>query len=204
MKKLLSVLVLFTFSLGLIGCEIIQEEIDRVQSLKLEEYKVDIANRNILLKITSNDEEEDDVLIRRVIINEESYDLVAQENNWYLLENIPIAKSYDIGNVYYVSGVGVTVPFDVDFSITIEEALTHLPDDDYTTITEAIVIDGYTFSLSEESLIEIESIEDYIITEIDDWVWLVLEGETPKFAVIEINNEIIVISAPENTTDYIQ
>jgi len=200
MKKIVSifalVLLVFTFA----GCDIIEQEIERAESLKLEGYTVDIPSRNILLKITSNADEQ---VIERVIINDESYELVSQGNDWYLLEGIPIAESYNIGNVYYLTGVGATVPYDVDFSISVQEAIDELPEEYYTLLEDTVELDGYTFTSSEESLAEVSSESDFVLDQVDDWVWLVLENEVPKFAIVEVDGIIYIISAPENTADYL-
>lgn len=200
MKKILAVLALLLFSFTLVGCDIIEQEIERAESLSLEDYTVDIPKRNILMKITSNADEQ---VVERVIINGESYDLVDQGDDWYLLEDIPIAQSYDIGNVYYLTGVGATVPYDIDFTITLDEAIGHLPTDAYTVVEDSTVIGDYTFTLAEDALVTVESEVDFTIDEIDDWVWLILEDGVPAFAVVENGDEIIVITAPENTVDYL-
>ncbi len=200
MKKLITIVTLFLFSLSLIGCDIIQEEIDRAESLALEDYTVDIPQRNILLKITSNADEQ---VVESVMINDESYELVAQGDDWYLLEDIPIAKSYDIGNVYYVTAIGATVPYDVDFTITIDEAIDQLPAEYYVLLEDTAVLDGYTFTASEDALVTVESELVFTIDEVDDWVWLILVDELPVFAVVEHEGEIYIIKAPENTADYL-
>ncbi|MGS0971644.1 MAG: hypothetical protein ACVCEJ_00135 [Candidatus Izemoplasmataceae bacterium] len=200
MKKLITIVTLFLFSLSLIGCDIIQEEIDRAESLALEDYTVDIPQRNILLKITSNADEQ---VVESVMINGESYELVAQGDDWYLLEDIPIAKSYDIGNVYYVTAIGATVPYDVDFTITIDEAIDQLPAEYYVLLEDTAVLDGYTFTASEDALVTVESELVFTIDEVDDWVWLILVDELPVFAVVEHEGEIYIIKAPENTADYL-
>lgn len=200
MKKLVALLALFIVSFTLVGCDIIQEEIDRAESLELEDYTVDIPRQNILLKITSNADEQ---VVDRVIINDESYDLVSQGDDWYLLEDIPIAKTYDIGNVYYVTSVGATVPYDVDFSITVDEALDHLPDTSQIILTDTETIDGYTFTLNDSDSFDITSDANHTIDEIDEWVWLVLEEDVPQFAVIYHNDQYIIIIAPEETADYL-
>lgn len=200
MKKLITIVTLFLFSFSLIGCDIIQEEIDRAESLALEDYTVDIPQRNILLKITSNADEQ---VVESVMINEVSYELVAQGDDWYLLEDIPIAKSYDIGNVYYVTAIGATVPYDVDFTITIDEAIDQLPAEYYVLLEESTTLDGYTFTVAEDALVTVESELDYTIDEVDDWVWLILVEDLPVFAVVEHEGEIFIIKAPENTSDYL-
>ncbi|MEE4640122.1 MAG: hypothetical protein V2J42_15420, partial [Wenzhouxiangella sp.] len=63
--------------------------------------------------------------------------------------------------------------------------------------------DGYTFTSSEESLAEVSSESDFVLDQVDDWVWLVLENEVPKFAIVEVDGIIYIISAPENTADYL-
>lgn len=200
MKKLVALITAFIVSFTLIGCDIIEEEIERAESLELEDYTVDIPSQNILLKITSNADEQ---VVERVIINDESYDLVDQGDDWYLLEDIPIAKTYDIGNVYYVTGVGATVPYDVDFTITVDEALDHLPQASQVVLTDTESIDGYTFRLNDNGDFDITSDANHTIDEIDDWAWLVLEDGVPQFAVIDHNDEYIIIIAPEETSDYL-
>lgn len=200
MKKIITIVALFLFSFTLIGCDIIQEEIERAESLALEDYTVDIPQRNILLKITSNADEQ---VVESVIINGESYELVDQGDDWYLLEDIPIAKSYDIGNVYYVTGVGATVPYDVDFTITIDEAIDQLPAEYYVLLEDTQMLDGYTFTVAEDALVTVESDLNYTIDEIEDWVWLILVDDLPVFAVVEHEGDIFIIKAPENTADYL-
>ncbi|MFW5841673.1 MAG: hypothetical protein ACOCU2_00140 [Bacillota bacterium] len=199
MKKLFALLAFLTLSFTLIGCDIIEEEIERAESLELEDYTVDIPSQNILLKITSNADEQ---VVDRVIINDESYDLVSQGDDWYLLEDIPIAKTYDIGDVYYITSVGATVPYDVDFTITVDEALDHLPDTSQIVLSDTETIDGYTFTLNDDDL-DITSEATHAVEEIDDWVWLVLEEEVPQFAVIYHNEQYIIIIAPDDTADYL-
>jgi hypothetical protein len=201
LKKLFTLLALITLSFGLIGCDIIQEEIDRAESLELEDYKVDIPRQNILLKITSNADEQ---VVDRVIINEASYDLVSQGDDWYLLEDIPVAKTYDIGNVYYVTSVGATVPYDVDFSITVDEALEHLPETSQITLTDSETIDGYTFTIDENASLNVTSDTNHTMTELEEWAWLVLENDVPQFAVIYHNDAYIIIIAPDKTADYLE
>lgn len=201
MKKIFALLTFLTLAFTLVGCEIIQEEIDRAESLELEDYKVDIPRQNILLKITSDADEQ---VVDRVMINDESYDLVSQGDDWYLLEDIPIAKTYDIGNVYYVTSVGATVPYDVDFSITVDEALSHLPETSQFILTDTETIDGYTFTVDENNVLDVTSDNNHTVNDVDDWVWLVLEDDVPQFAVIYHNDQYIIIIAPEETVDYLE
>jgi len=201
MKKMTMFFAVFALLFTLASCDIIEQEIERAESLKLEGYTVDIPGRSILLKITSNADEQ---VVERVIINDESYELVAQGNDWYLLENIPIAESYDIGNVYYLTGVGATVPYDVDFSITVEEAIDQLPEEYYTILDDTTTIGDYTFTSSETGLAMVESSLEFIQDEVDDWVWLIMEEDVPKFALVEVNEIVYIITAPENTADYLE
>ena len=200
MKKMTMFFAVFALVFTLSSCDIIEQEIERAESLKLEGYTVDIPGRSILLKITSNADEQ---VVERVIINDESYELVAQGDDWYLLEDIPIAESYDIGNVYYLTGVGATVPYDVDFSITVEEAIDQLPEEYYTILEDTTTIGEYTFTSSETGLALVESSVEFIQDEVDDWVWLIMEEDVPKFALVEVNEIVYIITAPENTADYL-
>lgn len=200
MKKMLMFFAVFAFVFTLSACDIIEQEIERAESLRLEDYTVDIPARSILLKITSNADEQ---VIERVIINEESYELVSQGNDWYLLEEVPIAESYDIGNVYYLTGVGATVPYDVDFQITVEEAIDQLPEEYYTVLEDSTTIGEYIFTSSESGLAQVESSVEFVLDEVDDWAWLILEEDVPKFALVDVNGVIYIITAPENTSDYL-
>ena len=204
MKKLLVFLSLSVFGLSLMGCDFIEEqiqrEIDRVESIEFVDLTVDIPARSIRINITSNVDEQ---LIEAITINGFRYDLTAQGDDWYLLEDLEIAQSYNITNVYYRSGFGPLVPFNINQSFTLREALDSLPSDILIRLGEQPqVIQGVIFSPSEEGLVEIDD-DTLIIDEIAEWVWLILEDDLPIFAVVLYEDQLYVILVPEDAEQFI-
>ncbi len=201
MKKLFALIVMLigTFIIG--GCDIIEEEIERAQSLKLEDYSVDIPNQTISLKITS---EADEQVIQRVVVNDVEYELTSEGDDWYLLDEVPIATAYNITDVYYQTGVGVVLSYNVNFDISLDDAMDALPVEQVTEIETEITIGEYTFFSDEAALVVIETERDHTITELDEWVWLVLEDDIPLFAVFEYNDVLYVVEADEYFEEYVE
>ncbi len=200
MRKLIAIPAIMFALFILASCDIIEEEIERAESIKLEDFRVLLHEQSILLKITSNADEQ---VIENVIINDQEHDLIAQGDDWYLLEDVPVEKEYFIGDVNYKTGVGVNLSFNVDHEFDIEEGLNRAPGELVNTIDSETLIGEYTFSPSEEHLINIESEQDFSKETLDDWVWLIIEADTPIFVVLEYNDTLYVIEAPEETDDYI-
>ena len=201
MKKLFGLMSLLLISLLISGCDIIQQEIERIESIELEDFAVDITDQSILLKITSNADEQ---VIEAVIINDVEYDLISQGDDWYLLEEIPIAKDYSISDVYYRSGVGARLTFGIDFEITMDEAIEEVPDDLLKEITGETQIGAYTINLSETELADIQSENDFTQEVLADWAWLILENDEPIFAVFEHNDILYVVEPPEDAEEFIE
>lgn len=183
------------------ACDLIQEEIDRAESIELEDYRVDIGNRDIYLKITSDADEQ---VIEDVEINGDSFNLESQGDNWYLLSEVPVAKTYDVENLYYRTDVGVRLSFDVNESITMDEALGMIPEDQRHILDELYETEGYTFTPSDEALVEIDGAEEEAIEEFSDWAWIVLEDEVPTYAIVESEGDIYILTIPENLDEYIE
>ena len=201
MKKLFGLMSLLLISLLISGCDIIQQEIERIESIELEDFAVDITDQSILLKITSNADEQ---VIEAVIINDVEYDLISQGDDWYLLEEIPIAKDYSISDVYYRSGVGARLTFGIDFEITMDEAIEEVPDDLLKEITGETQIGAYTINLSETELADIQSENDFTQEVLADWAWLILEDDEALFAVFEHNDILYVVEPPEDADEFIE
>ncbi len=202
MKKIFGLVAVLAIAFFISGCDIIQEEIDRIESIELEDFAVDIPDQSILLKITSNADEQ---VIEAVNINDTEYDLISQGDDWYLLEEVPIAKNYDIGDVYYRSGIGMRLTFAIDFQITLDEAIDEIPDDLIEELLDVVQIDAFTISQSDDELAVIESDEDFIIEELADWAWLILvDDDTPVFVVFEHNDVLYVVEPPEDADEFIE
>lgn len=205
MRKLLVWFSLGFISITLMGCDFIEEqiqrEIERVESIEFVDLTIDIPTRSIRINITSNVDEQ---LIEAITINGTRYNLSGLGDDWYLLEDIEIAQSYAITNVYYRSGFGPLVPFNINQSFTLREALDSLSSDILITFTNSPqVIQGVTFSPSEEGLVEIDD-ETLTIDEVASWVWLILEDDIPVFAVILYEEILYVIVVPEQIEDFLE
>ncbi len=201
MKKILSLLLFLMIPFTLVGCDIIEREIQRAESIELEDYMVDIPNRTVYLKITSD---ADEPVIEEVRINNTTYELVDEGNDWYRLDDVPIETSYNIDNIYYRTGVGVRLSFGINYDIEIKEALEFLPDDDLSELKDSLTLNGITFSTSEDTLVDIDGGDAITIDEIDTWVWLVLEDETPVYVVVQVNGDLYIITVPDDIEDYIK
>ena len=204
MKRISLMLVSLLVVISLLGCDFIEEQIqremDRIESLEFVDFEVDIPDRSVLIKITSDVDEQ---IIEEVSINGVRYPLISQGDDWYLLEDVPIEKHYKITNVYYRSDFGPRIPFAVDYEISLSEALEYLPEDERVEVEDQAVINGYTFIVSDETLVEIISDKEFTIDEIADWVWLILENEEPLFVVLEYDDVLYVIDVPEEAADFI-
>ncbi len=200
MKKMIMMVLLGITTLVIGGCDIIQEEIERAESIELEDFVVDIADRSLLLKITSSADEQ---VIEDVVVNDVQYELIPEGDDWYLLENVPVETSYVIGDVYYRTGVGVRLSFDVDFDITIDDAVDQLPTDMVTIIDDSVQIGDYTFSESADELIDIASEKNFTVDELDTWVWVIIEDEMPVYAVFTYADTLYVVEAPDTADEYI-
>lgn len=201
MKRLLVIMLPLLFVIVLSGCDIIQEEIERAQSLELEDFEVDIPEQSILLKITSDADEQ---VIESVVVNGKEYDLVSQGDDWYLLEDVPIETAYEIGDVYYRTGIGAGLTYNVDFDITLGEALEKLPQEKLEEVDEELAIGDYLFKADESELAVIESDRDFTIEELEEWAWLVFEDETPVFAIFEYEDTLYVVIAPEEIEEHVE
>jgi len=201
MKKILSLLLFLMIPLTLVGCDIIEQEIQRAESIELEDYLVDIPNRTVYLKITSD---ADEPVIEDVVINDTQYALIDEGNDWYRLDEVPIATAYNIGSVYYRTGVGVRLSFGLNHDIKIKDALDFLPDEQLTQLDQTLTFDAITFTPSETELVDIDGDEQITIDVIDDWVWLVLDDEVPVYVVVDIEGDIYVITVPDDLDDYLK
>lgn len=200
MKKIIMLSVIFVGLFSLSACDLIEDEIERAESIELEDFQVLLHEQSVLLKITSDADEQ---VIEGVVVNDEEYDLVSQGDDWYLLDEVPIEKEYEIGDVNYLTGVGVSLSFNVGQSFDIQEGLDNASDDLVHEIDQEVTIGEYTFSLSEDELVAIETEQDYTTEELDDWAHLIIENEEPLFVVLEYNETLYVIEAPDEVNDYI-
>lgn len=201
MKKLFGLISLLIISLSMAGCDIIQQEIERIESIELVDFAVDITDQSILLKITSDADEQ---VIEAVNINDTEYDLISQGDDWYLLEEVPIAKDYAISHVYYRSGFGGRLTFSINFEITMDEAIEEVPDDLLIEIDGETQFNAYTINLSETELAEISSENEFTKEVLADWAWLILEDDEPIFAIFEHNDILYLVEPPEEVDDYIE
>ena len=206
MKKWFVFLLLSVFSVTLIGCDFIEEQIqremERIESIEFVDIRADIGNRSIQLNITSNVDEQ---LIEAITINGVRYDLVSQGDDWYLLEDIPITHEYTITSVSYRSGLGPLVPFNINQTFTLREAIDALSSEFLHTVeTAPLVFENYTFEQSEETLISITTERDYVVEELDDWVWLILENDVPIYAVVDYDDVLYVILVPEEVEEFLE
>ena len=186
--------IVFVSLFVFLGCDMIQQEIERAQSLRLEDFSVDIPNQSISLLITSD---ADEPVITAVVVNDVRYDLISGGENWYVLSEVPVATRYIITDVYYRTSVGVVLSYNVNFDISLDDAIDALPVDQVSTIEETLIIGAYTFTRDEEALVIIESEHDYTVQVLEDWAWLILEHDKPVFAVFEYKGELYVVEAQE-------
>ncbi len=201
MKRLISLGLLAIGLMGLSACDLIQEEIERAESIELEDAAVLIHERSVLLKITSDADEQ---VIEDVVVNGEEYELNAQGDDWYLLEEVPVDTTYVIGDVYYRTGVGVRLSFNVDYEFELEEGLNRIPGDNLHTVDESLTVGEYTFSETPDDLVEIETEQAHDVEHFDDWIWVILEEGEPSFVVLQYDDELYVIEAPSAVSDYIE
>lgn len=201
MRKIFIFVFASLLTVTLAGCDIIEEEIERAQSIELEDYSVDVANQNVRLKITSNTDEQ---VIEEVEINDGLYDLESQGDDWYLLDEVPIAKTYEIGDLYYLTGVGARVTFNVDYDITLEEAFERAPDELVNVLEDTLTIEDYTFEPAEDAIANIESDHDFTTENLEEWVVLVLEDDIPLFAVVEHEKTVYIVKSPDTVDEYIE
>ena len=68
------------------GCDIIQKEIERAESIEFVDFEVDIEHRNVYLKITSDADEQ---VIEEIEVNDESYSLDTKEKTGTYLKMSP-------------------------------------------------------------------------------------------------------------------
>lgn len=201
MKKLLVIMLPLVFMLALSACDLIEEEIERAQSLELEDYEVDIPEQSILLKITSDADEQ---VVESVVVNDTEYELVSRGDDWYLLEDVPIETAYEITDVYYRTGIGAGLTYNVDYDITLGEAIEKLPQEKLEEVDEELIVGDYHFRADEDELVVIESDRDFVIEELEEWAWLVFEDEIPLFAVFEYEDTLYVVIAPEEIEDHVE
>ncbi|MFP4078447.1 MAG: hypothetical protein ACLFUQ_04835 [Candidatus Izemoplasmataceae bacterium] len=201
MKKLVALIAMLVFSVTLAGCDIIEEEIERAESIELEDYSVNIPDQSVLLKITSDADEQ---VIEEVDVNGERYELKSEGDDWYLLEDVPIEKSYDIDEVYYKTGVGARVDFDVDYDITLDEAIERAPDGLLTELDDSHTLGEYRFEASDEDLAKVDSENDFTKEALDDWAFVILEDDVPLYAVFEHEDTVYIVEAPDNVEEYIE
>lgn len=201
MKKLIVLLATLVFTVTLAGCDIIEEEVERAESIELEDFSVNIPEQSVLLKITSDADEQ---VVEEVEVNGERYELESQGDDWYLLEDVPVEKSYMVEDVHYRTGVGALVTFEVDYDITLGEAINRAPDERFTTLEGTITKGEYTFESSEDDLVSVQSDRAHTIEKLEDWAWVVLEDETPVYGVVEHEDEIYIVESPDNVDAYIE
>ena len=201
MKKIIMLSAIFVGLFSLSACDLIEEEIERAESIELEDFQVLLHEQSVLLKITSDADEQ---VIEGVVVNGEEYDLVSQGNDWYLLDEVPIEKEYEIGDVNYLTGVGISLSFNVGQSFNIEEGLDNAPEELVHEIEQDLSLGDYTFSLSDDELVTIDSEQDYTTEELADWVHLIIEGDEPLFVVLEYNEMLYVIETPDEMDEYLE
>ena len=85
-KKIFALSLLLMGVLAIGGCDIIQKEIERAESIEFVDFEVDIEHRNVYLKITSDADEQ---VIEEIEVNDESYSLENEGEDWYLLKDVP-------------------------------------------------------------------------------------------------------------------
>jgi len=202
MKKIVVLILMLTLTVGLAACDIIEQEIERAKSLSLEDFEVNVPERRVFLHITSD---ADEPVIEEVVVNGQNYELIYQGDDWYLLEDVPIAKSYEIGNVYYRTGVGARIAFDIDYAITIHEAMEYIPEESLFTIDGDTEIDGYLLSETDDALVAIESDIRHNIETIDEWVWVILDDEeVPVLVVFEYDEIVYAARVPDDVEDHME
>ncbi|MFW6298567.1 MAG: hypothetical protein ACOC14_02690 [Bacillota bacterium] len=201
MKKLVALVAALVASLTLAGCDMVEDEIERAESIELEDFNVNIPDQSVMLKITSDADEQ---IIEEVSINGERYDLESQGDDWYLLEDVPIEKEYVIDDLYYRTEVGANLTFDVDYELSLGEAIDRAPEDLLTELDGTLTLGDYRFEESDETLAEIDSDNDYETEDLSDWAFVVLEDDVPRYAVFEHEDKTYVIEAPDDTEEYIE
>ena len=85
-KKIFALSLLLMGVLAIGGCDIIQKEIERAESIEFVDFEVDIEHRNVYLKITSDADEQ---VIEEIEVNDESYSLDTKEKTGTYLKMSP-------------------------------------------------------------------------------------------------------------------
>lgn len=187
--------------LALSGCDIIEEEVKRAESIEFEDIKVDLENRDVYLKITSDADEQ---VIEDIVVNGQSYELSDEGDDWYRLEAVPIEKSYVIDSVNYRTGLDMRLSYDVDYSATLSETMDKLEDEAIHELgVNELTLGDYTFKGSEDSLATIENASDVTIDKLADWLWVVTEDGVPEYVVFE-DDVTYVAELPEKIEDYLK
>jgi len=206
-KQVMTIKKLFIFGamifavLGLSGCDIIQEEIKRAESIEFEDFKLDIEQRAVYLKITSDAEEQ---VIEEMNVNGETYELESQGDDWYTMPDVPVEKSYEVSSVYYSTGIGMRLSFDYNKSITLDEALKEIPESMIHELnTTPVELGDYVFSFSDTDLASIETSVTHEKDHVADWLMVVTEEDTPKYVVFE-HDGTFVLEVPEDAKDYLK
>ncbi|MFW5894809.1 MAG: hypothetical protein ACOCU0_02640, partial [Bacillota bacterium] len=119
-------------------------------------------------------------------------------------DDVPIEKSYDIDDVYYRTSVGANVTFNVDYDITLSEAINRAPEKLLNELDGTLTLGEYQFESSDEGLATVESDNDFTKEELEDWAFLVIEDEVPMYAVFEHEDTVYVIEAPSEVDEYIE
>jgi|AntRauTorcE11898_2_1112593.scaffolds.fasta_scaffold00018_78 hypothetical protein len=201
-KKIFALSLLLMGVLAIGGCDIIQKEIERAESIEFVDFEVDIEHRNVYLKITSDADEQ---VIEEIEVNDESYSLENEGEDWYLLKDVPIETAYEVSSVYYRTSMDMMLSMDVDYEVTIEEGLNIISGDVLHALgNETLKLGGYTFMPNEESLAIIESQKEYTVDELAEWLWVLNEGSTPEYALIEYDETTHVVKFPETAEDYLR
>lgn len=201
MKKLFLITIMAVGVLAVSGCDIIQEEIERAESIEFEDIKVDLENRDVYLKITSDADEQ---VIEDMVVNGETYELTNEGDDWYLLDEVPIEKSYVIDSVYYRTGIGMRLSFDLDYSATLSEVVDELEDEALNELgTDDLVLGEYTFKSSQATLATVENTQGVTIDKLADWLWVITEDGVPEYVIFE-DDATYVAELPEEVEDYLK
>lgn len=193
--------ILVVGALALSGCDIIQEEIERAESIEFEDIKLDIENRDVYLKITSDADEQ---VIEEMEVNGESYELTSEGDDWYSIDDLPIEKAYEVSSVYYRTGIGMRLSFDYDHSVTLEEAVEYLPESNIHELDgDSLELGAYRFSPSEDSVALVGSDTQHELDKVSDWLTVILEDGNPEYVIFE-NDGVYVFEVPEQAEEYLK
>jgi len=200
-KKIMLLGIMLVGALVLSGCNVIQEEIERAKSIEFEDFKLDIKNREVYLKITSDAEEQ---VIEEMNVNGETYELSSEGDDWYSIDDVPVEKSYEVTSVYYRTGIGMRLSFDYNKSITLDEAIEEIPESMIHELTgNPVELGDYTFSESDTDLVSIDSAMSFEEDSVTDWLLVVFEEDTPEYVIFD-HDGTFIFEVPEDAEEYLK